>query len=350
MIGNMYSRYKKIFKKNDKNKKTFVIAEVGQAHEGSLSIAKSYIDAIAEAGADAVKFQTHYANEESTLDETFRIKFSSQDKTRFDYWKRMEFSPKMWAELKKYSNKKKLLFLSSPFSVKAVEILNKIGVPFWKLASGEFESLDIINAMIKTKKPIFVSTGMMTDKDILLLKNKIGKKNFALFQCTSMYPLPLNKVGINLIQDFKSKYNCPVGLSDHTGNKFTSIYAIASKADFIEVHVTLSKKIFNPDTESSLTPSELKDVCDARDNFYILRKHIMHKNKLSKNLLLMKKKFGKSLALKNDIKKNQNITLLNLSFKKPGTGLKSNLIKYFLNKKAKKNISSQRLLKKSDVY
>ena len=119
------------------NNSCYIIAEVAQAHEGSLGLAHAYIDAIADAGADAVKFQTHIAKAESTLDEPWRVKFSSQDKNRYDYWKRMEFSMEQWSELAEHSRSRGLDFLSSPFSVEAAIILEKIGVKQWKIGSGE---------------------------------------------------------------------------------------------------------------------------------------------------------------------------------------------------------------------
>ena len=117
-------------------KKCFVIAEIGQAHDGSLGNAHAYIDAIANTGADAVKFQTHIASAESTKDEPWRVKFSLQDETRYDYWRRMEFSKEQWVGLKKHADDKGLLFLSSAFSIEAFELLQRVGVSAWKVASG----------------------------------------------------------------------------------------------------------------------------------------------------------------------------------------------------------------------
>jgi N-acetylneuraminate synthase len=126
----------------------FLIAEVAQAHDGSLGAAHAYIDAAAEAGVDAVKFQTHIADAESTLDEPFRIKFSKQDETRYAYWKRMEFSPEQWPASAAHAADKKLVFLSSAFSVAAVELLQKIGMAAWKVGSGEVGTRDLLDAML----------------------------------------------------------------------------------------------------------------------------------------------------------------------------------------------------------
>ena len=117
--------------------KHLVIGEIGQAHDGSLGCAHAYIDAIADAGADAVKFQTHLAAEESTPAEPWRVKFSKQDVTRYDYWRRMEFSESQWAGLVAHARERELLFVSSPFSQAAVDLLRRVGVDVWKVASGE---------------------------------------------------------------------------------------------------------------------------------------------------------------------------------------------------------------------
>ena len=138
----------------------FIVAEVAQAHDGSLGMAHAFIDAAADAGADAVKFQTHIASAESTLDEPFRVRFSRQDPTRLHYWKRMEFTLEQWEELATHVHQRGLVFLSSAFSLAAVELLQKIGVAAWKIGSGEFASRDLWGVISATGKPIFFSTGL----------------------------------------------------------------------------------------------------------------------------------------------------------------------------------------------
>ena len=132
---------------------TTIIAEVAQAHDGSLGMAHAYIDAIANAGADAVKFQTHIASAESTPGEPWRVKFSQQDATRYDYWKRMEFTEEQWQGLKKHADERGLKFLSSPFSVEAVELLTRVGVAAWKVASGEVSNVRCLIASLPRGYP-----------------------------------------------------------------------------------------------------------------------------------------------------------------------------------------------------
>ena len=138
----------------------FIIGEIAQAHDGSLGTAHAYIDAVAATGADAVKFQTHIASEESSALDTWRVKFSRQDATRYDYWKRMEFTAEQWAGLKQHAEEKGLVFLSSPFSLAAIDLLERLGMAAWKVASGEVTNRLFLDAMIATKKPVLVSSGM----------------------------------------------------------------------------------------------------------------------------------------------------------------------------------------------
>lgn len=143
-----------------------IIAEVAQAHDGSLGAAHAYIDAAAEAGADAVKFQTHIAAAESTPSEPWRKRFSPQDDTRYEYWQRMEFTEPQWAGLRAHADERGILFLSSPFSQEAVELLVRVGVAGWKIASGELGTYDLLDAMAATGQPVLLSTGMSTLEEI----------------------------------------------------------------------------------------------------------------------------------------------------------------------------------------
>ena len=153
-------------KKVGSTEKCFIIAEIAQAHDGSLGMAHAYIDAVSRTGADAIKFQTHIASAESTKFEKFRVQVFPQDKTRYEYWKRMEFTHNQWKELAEHAKKVGLIFLSSPFSVEAVQLLDNIGMPAWKIGSGEVDNKSLIDAVSKTGKPILLSTGMSKWSDI----------------------------------------------------------------------------------------------------------------------------------------------------------------------------------------
>ena len=137
-----------------------VIAEVGLGHDGSLGIAHAFVDAVARTGVSAIKFQTHIAEAESSPRETFRIQFSKADATRYEYWKRTAFTETQWIGLKEHAEEKGIVFLSSPFSLEAVELLDRIGVAAWKVPSGETGSRRMLERMAQTGRPLLVSTGM----------------------------------------------------------------------------------------------------------------------------------------------------------------------------------------------
>ena len=197
---NVTSKFLDLFHKNN----SLIIGEIAQAHDGSLGTCHAYIDAISNAGGDAVKFQTHIAEAESTPAEPWRIKFSPQDATRFDYWKRMEFSEEQWAELKKHADERGLLFISSPFSMQAFALLSRIGVTAWKVASGEVTNLQMLDQMIASRLPILLSTGMSPIIEIDGLVERIRKNcsSYAVLQCTSMYPTPPEKLGLTRFHIF----------------------------------------------------------------------------------------------------------------------------------------------------
>ena len=164
-----------------------------------------YIDKLSSTGVDVVKFQTHYANEESTFDEPFRKIFSKKYKNRFEYWKKMEFSKKKWHKIKRHCESKNIIFLSSPFSIKAVKILKEIGMNAWKIGSGEFFSDQLLDYIINFKQPILLSTGLanFSEIDKKVKKIKFKNKNIVLMQCTSEYPSNINRVGVNVLNEFK---------------------------------------------------------------------------------------------------------------------------------------------------
>lgn len=333
------------------NHPAFIIAEIAQAHDGSLGLAHSYIDAAADVGADAVKFQTHIADAESTLDEPFRIKFSSQDATRYDYWKRMEFTFEQWQGLAGHCSQKGLLFLSSPFSIQAVELLERIGVPAWKVGSGESVSGDILDAVLATGKPVLASTGMSTFQEIDALVVRIRKSQtaFALFQCTSKYPVDLAEVGLNVIQEMKVRYACPVGLSDHSGSILPSLAAMAQGADIIEAHIVFDKRMFGPDTPASLTMDEFKLLTQARDAFHKMKSNPVNKDKMAESMQEMRGMFGKSLAPIKDLSAGTMLTHDLLSAKKPAAGIPADQKEKIVGKKLKKDVSKKRLLRWEDI-
>lgn len=333
------------------NNKVFIIAEIAQAHDGSLGMAHAFIDVAAKAGADAVKFQTHIASEESTAAEPWRIKFSRQDKSRYDYWKRMEFTEEQWQELKKHSDESGIEFMSSPFSVAAVEMLARIGVQKWKIASGEVTNFPLFDSIAKTGFPVLLSTGMSSMDEIDEAVNTVKSRelDLTLLQCTSMYPTPPEKLGLNMIPLFREKYNCKAGLSDHSGTIYAGLAAAALGIDALEAHLTLSKDMFGPDVPVSLTPEEFKQLAGGVRFIDKAVRNPVDKNKIAEELKDMRKLFNKSIVAKAQISEGSILKEENLAFKKPGTGLPPADITKILGKRTKRIIQADELILPEDL-
>jgi len=329
----------------------FLIAEVAQSHDGSLGAAHAYIDAAADAGVDAVKFQTHIADAESTLDEPFRVKFSKQDETRYAYWKRMEFTPEQWAGLAAHASERKLIFLSSAFSIAAVDLLKKLGMAAWKVGSGEVGTHDLLDAMLAAGGPILLSTGMSTYAEIgdVLTRLRQRGAEVALFQCTSRYPVSLAEVGLNVIDELRQRFKCPAGLSDHSGTVHPALAAMAQGADMVEAHIVFDKRMFGPDTPASLTVEDFKRVVQARDAIAEMLAHPVDKDRIADDLSATRAMFGKSVALARNLPAGTVLARDMLTVKKPGTGIPAAELDSIVGRRLKRDAAAQRLLSRDDI-
>lgn len=295
-----------------------LIAEIAQAHNGSLATAHRYIDALATTGIDAIKFQTHIAEAESSIYEPFRVKFSKQDKTRFDYWKRMEFSLEQWIDLKQHCDEVELEFISSPFSNAAVDLLEQVGIEVYKIGSGEVNNFLLLERIAQTGKPLILSSGMSSfeelDKTVNFLKSKYVE--FSILQCTTSYPTKPEQYGLNVIQELKSRYHVPVGFSDHSAKTETSIAAVTLGAEILEFHAVFNRSDFGPDVTSSLTIAEIKELVVAVKSIERAEKHPIDKTDNS-SFKVLKSIFEKSLSLNKDCLEGHLITFADLEAKKP---------------------------------
>lgn len=304
-------------------RRALIIGEVAQAHDGSLGTAHAFIDAVAETGADAVKFQTHIASAESTPSEPWRVRFSPQDERRYDYWRRMEFTEEQWAGLRRHADEKGLLFISSPFSVQAVELLVRVGVPCWKVASGEVGSTDMLDAMARTGLPVLLSSGMSTfaELDEAVAALRARGLSFAALQCTSAYPCPPEKIGLNVLRELRERYGCPVGLSDHSGTPFPSLAACALGCDIVEVHVALSRRMFGPDTASSLTVEELQELVRGIRAIERMLDNPVDKDAQASAMGPMRAIFGKKAVAARDVRAGEPVMRDAVAYKKAAGGI-----------------------------
>ena len=300
----------------------FLIAEVGQAHDGSLGAAHAYIDAAATAGVDAVKFQTHIAAEESTAAEPFRVPFASQDESRYEYWRRMEFTKRQWQDLAAHAIERKLTFLSSPFSIAAVDLLDRLEMPAWKIGAGELNNLPMLQHIAKTNKPVILSTGMSnwSEIDVTMQSLRAHDTPVALLQCTSAYPCPAEQTGLNVLGQLREKYNCPVGLSDHSGKVYAPLAAVALGANIIETHITFSRECFGPDVLASLTPEETAHLVEGARFIEQALSNPVEKDNADDEMAQMRQMFRKSIVAARQLDAGHVITREDIAFKKPGTG------------------------------
>jgi N-acetylneuraminate synthase len=328
-----------------------IIAEVAQAHDGSLGMAHAYIDAIAATGADGVKFQTHIAEAESTPAETFRVQFSQQDATRYEYWKRMEFTEEQWHGLAQHCRDSGLIFLSSPFSVEAVELLIKVGVPAWKIASGEVSTMPMFECIAQTKKPVLMSTGMSdwAEIDASVERLKAYELSYLIYQCTTSYPCPPEKVGLNIIDEMRDRYACPIGLSDHSGTIYSGLAAAGVGIDMLEVHVTMSREMFGPDVPASVTTQEMRQLVQGVRFIETMQTHPVDKDRLAVEMEPLRRMFYKSIVAAKDLPSGTVLEIQHLQFKKPGTGLPPAQLESLLGRRLLHEVKKDDLIQEEDL-
>ncbi len=329
-----------------------IIGEVAQAHDGSLGMAHAYIDAIAAAGAEAVKFQTHIAQAESSAREPFRVRFSKQDETRFDYWKRMEFRDEQWAGLVRHAHDKGLLFLSSPFSEEAADLLQRIGVPAWKIASGEVNNPLLFEHIAKTNLPILLSTGMSSLNEIDQVVAWIRQRGLplAVFQCTSKYPTPPEALGLNMLSVFRQRYGVPVGLSDHSGTIYAGLAAVTLGASLLEVHVTLSREMFGPDVPVSITTAELRQLADGVRFIERSLANPLDKDAAAQEMQSMRQTFNKALVARRDLQAGHRLSRADLTARKPASaGIPAKRLAETVNKQLKRNLAAGEFITEADL-
>jgi len=323
-------------------KKTYIIAEIGNTHEGSLGLAKQFIKTASECGVDAVKMQTHIFEAESLLDAPTPPYF--KDETRQEYFERTAFTVNEWKELKRYSEEDlKVDFFSSPFSLEAVDMLEELGVDTYKIASGEVNNIPLLEKIAKTSKRVLLSSGMSSwvelDEAVEILK-KNGCKDLIVLQCTSEYPCPPEQSGLNVLNEIKNRYKeIQVGYSDHTLGVAVPLAAVVMGATVIEKHFTLSKNMYGSDAINSTEPDEFKRLVNEIRQIEIALSNKINKDKKVKSLGNMKTIFEKSIVSASILEKNTIIDSSMLAYKKPGDGIHARESKILIGKKLNKTVN-----------
>lgn len=328
-----------------------IAAEVGQSHDGSLGQAHAFIDAAAQAGADAVKFQTHMAAAESTPAEPWRVHFSRQDASRYEYWTRMEFTEDQWCGLHDHAYENGLAFLSSPFSIEAMDLLERVGVSAWKVASGEIGNEAMLRRMARTGLPIILSTGMSgwdeIDSAVHQIKEAGGR--VTVLQCTTAYPCPPERIGLNVINELRERYDCPVGLSDHSATIYAGLAAATLGIDVLEVHLTLSREMFGPDVASSLATDELRSLVDGVRFIELANAHPVSKDRTVAETTDLRAAFTKSVVARRQLVAGTALASDDLAVKKPGTGIPGSQLPMLIGRRVRRDLSADQLLEPDDV-
>jgi N,N'-diacetyllegionaminate synthase len=320
--------------------RVYVIAEAGMNHDGSLGNAIRMAEVAAESGADAVKYQLHDAEAETTREAPAPPYF--QHESRWEYFERTAFTDEQWRALKAACERAGIEFLCSAFSVDALERLDRLGVARHKIPSGEVTNLDLISAAAATGKPVLLSSGMSSLSELDAAVSAAGD-SLTVLQCTSAYPTPPDRVGLNLIGELRERYGKPVGFSDHSVGPYACYAAVALGASVIEKHFTLSKQAYGPDAALALEPYELEELVDGIREIAQMLDSPVDKDDLAP-YGEMKQVFEKSVVSTRAIPAGSVIERDMLAAKKPGTGIPARMLPEVIGRKARVDIAADTVL------
>ncbi|MBU2578326.1 N-acetylneuraminate synthase [Patescibacteria group bacterium] len=332
--------------------KVFIIAEAGVNHSGNIKTAQKLIDAAVEAGADAIKFQTFTAEDlviKSAKTAEYQKRNTDGCRYQLSMLKKLELSPEDFIRLKKYCDRKNILFLSTPHTERAFNFLDPL-VPVHKISSGDLINIPFLKMVAKTYKPILLSTGMATLAEVKSAVDTIiaaGNKKIVILHCTSNYPCPPEEVNLKAMETLRKVFGLSVGYSDHTIGIYVPVMAVAMGATVIEKHFTLDKKLKGPDHKASLDPKEFKEMvriirCAEKAFGTGIKKPTIGEKKI-KNIV------RKSIVANINIPKGTIITRDMLTFKRPGYGLAPSLISNVIGKRTKRLIKKDSFVLKENL-
>ena len=305
--------------------KVYIIAEAGDNHNGDFKTALKLVDVAKRAGADCVKFQTFVTEEiisKYAEMAEYQKKNTGKEESQFEMVKRLELSFDEFRKIKEYCDRVGIQFLSTPFDLKSVDFLNELGVPFFKIPSGEITNYPYLIKIAHTGKPVVMSTGMCEPDEILAAINvleKNGSGEITLLHCNTEYPTPLKDVNLYAMRTMKKMFGKKVGYSDHTKGIEVPVAAVALGACVIEKHFTLDKNMPGPDHKASLEPDELGRMVKNIRNIEIALgdgvKRVSESER--KNIAIARK----SIVARRNIQEGEILTEENLAVKRPGTGI-----------------------------
>ncbi|MFA5839234.1 MAG: N-acetylneuraminate synthase [Candidatus Margulisiibacteriota bacterium] len=327
------------------SKSCFIIAEAGINHNGSLAVAKKMVDVAAAAGADAVKFQTF--NPESMVSRQapkaqYQLRNTNCNESQLEMLRQYVLTYEEFKILQAYCPKRHILFLSTPFDLESVKLLLALGLPIFKIPSGEITNYPYLKMIGSLKKKVILSTGMSNMQEIgaalkVLIKAGTKKSNIILLHCNTQYPTPMEDVNLNAMQTIKERFGVNVGYSDHTLGIEVAIAAVALGAKVVEKHFTLDRKMDGPDQKASLNPIELNDMVKAIRNIEkALGSNEKKTTKSERNNMFIARK---SIVALKVINKGELFTENNITTKRPGTGISPMQWPLIIEKKASRHYS-----------
>lgn len=326
----------------------YIIAEAGVNHNGSFDCAKKMVDLAKEAGADCIKFQTFIAENLVTKKAdkaNYQKKTTDQNETQFEMLKKLELTFDEFVKLYNYCNSKEIDFMSTAFDLISIEFLEKLGVKKWKIPSGEITNLLYLIKIAQIKKPVILSTGMCTLKEVeeaIQVLKENGSSEIILLHCTTDYPTSYGDVNLFAMNTMKDRFKLPIGYSDHTMGIEVSLAAVAMGATVIEKHFTLDRSMEGPDHQASLEPLELKKmIMGIRNIEKALGDSIKKPSESEKKNIEIARK---SIVASKFIRKGEEFNEENITVKRPGNGISP--MKWFnvLGQTAKKNYSEDEMI------
>lgn len=330
------------------SKKVFYIAEISANHCGKFNLAKKLIKCAHDNGADAVKLQTYTADTMTIRSNKDYFKIKEGIWSGYNLWELYNnaHTPLKWhKELFEYAKSLGIKIFSTPFDSTSVNFLQKLKCPIYKIASFEMTDLNLVKIIAQTKKPLIISTGMASLKEIaetVKVARRNGSKNITLLYCVSNYPSSVKDFNLNNIKILKDKFKCKVGISDHSKDNRVAIAAVASGAEVIEKHIALENQKDGLDIDFSLKGKEIKKLRDDIDvTFELLGRKYFFRNKTENK----SKKFRRSIFTTKEIKKGEKFTKENIRVIRPGYGLAPKYLNKILNKKSPINILENEPLK-----
>ena len=327
--------------------KTYIIAEAGVNHNGSLELAKKLVDVAVASGVDAVKFQTFKAENMVTqyADKAKYQAASTGEGNQFQMLKKLELSFEDYNTLNEYCKKQGITFLSTPFDSESVDLLKKLNIPLYKISSGDLTNLPLLDYIARLKKPMIISTGMGTlgevEKAINTIQNA-GNTEITLLHCTSNYPTMYEDVNLKAMNTLKDAFKLPVGYSDHTLGIEVAIAAVAMGAKVIEKHFTTDNTLEGPDHKASLEPAALKQmVLSIRNIEEALGDGVKKCRENEKNTRDVARK---SIVASQVIKKGELITIEEVTFKRPGLGISPEFLNMIVGRTASCDIARDEII------